>query len=132
MTSKSDFIFGYRVCNWPEYNRALVRRGSLTFWVDEQAVEGWRAASASGPRGGRPRLYADAAIACALFVKDVFHLSLRLTQGFLESVVRLIGVELPVPDYTTVCRRQAVSTCGFTRYRPTKQAPGRQPSARSS
>ena len=39
---KNDFIFKYRVRNWSEYNRALVRRGSLTFWIDEQAVSGWR------------------------------------------------------------------------------------------
>ena len=39
-------------------------------------------------------------------VKAVFHLSLRATQGFMESVVQLMGVELPVPDYTTVCKRQ--------------------------
>ena len=55
---------------------------------------------------GRPQLYADTAIECALVVKAVFHLSLRSTQGFLESVVRLMGVDLPVPDYTTVCKRQ--------------------------
>ena len=37
----------------------------------------------------------------------MFHLSLRSTQGFLESVKELMGLELPVPDYTTVSRRQA-------------------------
>ena len=51
-------------------------------------------------------LYADAAIECTLVVRAVFHLSLRATQGFLESVVQLMGVDLPVPDYTTVCKRQ--------------------------
>ena len=104
---KSDFIFRYRVRNWPEYNHALVRRGSLTFWVDEQAVRAWRDSESPGPRGGRPRIYADTAIECALVVRAVFHLSLRATQGFLESVVELMGVDLPVPDYTTVSRRQA-------------------------
>ena len=104
---KSDFIFKYRVRNWPAFNRALVRRGSLTFWVDEQAVQGWTGSEGSGPRGGRPRIYADTAIECALVVRAVFHLSLRSTQGFLESVVALMGVDLPVPDYTTVSRRQA-------------------------
>ena len=62
MASKSDFIYRYRVRNWPDYNRALVRRGSLTFWVDEQAVRSWRAATGSGPLGGRPRTDADTAI----------------------------------------------------------------------
>jgi len=103
---KSDFIFRYRVRNWPEYNRALVCRGNLTLWIDEQAVQAWRNASGSGAHGGRPRIYADTAIECALVVKAVFHLSLRATQGFLESVVKLMDIELPVPDCTTVSRRQ--------------------------
>ncbi len=55
---------------------------------------------------GRPRIYADAAFECALVVKTVFQLSLRATQGVLESVVELMGVAPPVPDYSTVCRRQ--------------------------
>ena len=96
VATKSDFILRYRVRNWLAYNRALVRRGSLTFWFDEQAVRGWRDTSRSGPRGRRPRFYADSAIECALVVKAVFHLSLRATQGFLESVVELMGVEPPV------------------------------------
>jgi hypothetical protein len=103
---RSDFIFKYRVRNWPEYNKALIRRGSLTFWVDEQAVSAWRRGGNSLGRG-RPPIYTDTAIECALVVRAVFHLSLRATQGFLESVVRLMAVDLPVPAYSTVCRRQA-------------------------
>ncbi len=103
---RSDFIFKYRVRNWPEYNKALIARGSLTFWVDEQAVSTWR--RRGGPQGrGRPRIYSDTAIECALVVRTVFHLSLRATQGFLESVVRLMEVDLPVPAYSTMGRRQA-------------------------
>jgi hypothetical protein len=103
---RSDFIFKYRVRNWPEYNRALISRGSLTLWIDEQAVSAWR--WRGSPQGrGRPRIYSNTAIECALIVKTVFHLSLRATQGFLESVVRLMRVDLPVPAYSTVSRRQA-------------------------
>jgi len=104
---KSDFVFRCRVRNWPAYNRALIRRGSLTFWVDEQAVQAWFDTAGSGALGGRSRIYADTAIECALVVRSVFHLSLRATQGFLESLVELMGVELPIPDYTTISRRQA-------------------------
>jgi hypothetical protein len=53
------------------------------------------------------QIYSNTAIECALVVRAVFHLSLRATQGFLESVVRLMEVNLPVPAYSTVCRRQA-------------------------
>ena len=103
---RSDFIFKNRVRNWSEYNKALISRGSLTLWVDEQAVSAWR--RGGGPQGrGRPQIYSDTAIECALVVRAVFHLSLRATQGFLESVVRLMEVNLPVPACSTVCRRQA-------------------------
>ena len=103
---RSGFIFRYRVRNWRQYNRALVRRGSITFWVDEQAVQSWCRERVPGARG-RSQLYTDTAIECALVVKTVFHLSLRATQGFLESVVRLMDIDLPVPDYTTICKRQS-------------------------
>jgi hypothetical protein len=33
----------YRVTNWPEYDAALVRRGSISIWFIEEAVAAWRA-----------------------------------------------------------------------------------------
>ncbi len=104
--TKNDYVFRYRVRNWRDYNRALVARDRLTFWFDEDAIAGWRNTELrSGP--GTPRIYSDTAIQCALVLKSVFHLSLRATQGFLDSVVELMKLELPVPDYSTVSRRQA-------------------------
>src|SRR5271170_4994409 len=49
----------YRVTNWPEYDAALVRRGSLTLWFTEEAVAAWRA-PATGVRGGQPIYWATA------------------------------------------------------------------------
>ncbi len=69
--NKSDFIFKYRFRNWPDYNRALVRRGSLSFWIDEPAMSGWNHQPCVGA-GGRPRVYSGAAIECALVVKTIF------------------------------------------------------------
>ncbi|AWG86254.1 transposase [Vibrio parahaemolyticus] len=28
----------YKTTNWIHYNQALVNRGSLTFWIDEEAI----------------------------------------------------------------------------------------------
>lgn len=103
---KPEFTFRYKVRNWSAYNRALVRRGQLTLWFDERAIAAWRDTTRSN-EPGRPKIYADAAIECALVLKSVFHLSLRATQGFLGSVVTLMRLELPVPDYSTMSRRQA-------------------------
>ena len=98
-------VFRYRIRNWREYNRALINRGRLTIWFDEQAVAAWRNTEpAMGP--GAPRLYADLAIECAWVFKSVYHLSLRAAQGFLSSVVELMQLNLPIPDYSTVSRRQ--------------------------
>jgi len=65
---RTDFIFKYRIRNWSEYNEALISRGSLTFWVDEQAVSAWRRRGSSQGRG-RPQIYSDTAIECALVVR---------------------------------------------------------------
>ena len=47
----NQYTFRYRVRNWSDYNRALIARGRLTFWFDEDAVAAWRNADpAQGPR----------------------------------------------------------------------------------
>jgi hypothetical protein len=98
-------VVRYRIQNWRAYNRALINRGRLTVWFDEQAIIAWRnTAPATGP--GAPRVYADLAIECALVFKAVYHLSLRAAQGLLSSVVELMQLRLPIPDYSTVSRRQ--------------------------
>jgi hypothetical protein len=102
---KSPSVFRYRIRNWPQYNRALINRGRLTVWFDDQAIAAWRNSEpAVGP--GAPRTYSDLAIECALVFKAVYHLSLRAAQGLLSSVVELMRLPLPIPDYSTVSRRQ--------------------------
>jgi len=95
----------YRICNWGEYNAALVQRGSLTLWVDEATLVDWHNHQCSG-RPGKPRLYSDLAITCMATLQVVYHLPLRATQGLLRSVVQLLGADLEVPDYSTLCRRR--------------------------
>jgi IS5 family transposase len=94
----------YRVTNWGTYDRALVARGAITLWIDEAVVAGWRAS------GGKGWLYGDAAILCALSLRAVFGLALRQTEGFLVNLTRLLGLDLPVPDHTTLSRRAATLT----------------------
>ena len=35
--------------NWPDYDRGLVRRGDIRFWIDESALEPWEAAKRRTP-----------------------------------------------------------------------------------
>lgn len=93
----------YRIRNWREYNQALVKRGSLTVWVDQQAIDAW--AHAGPNQWGAQYVYSDTAITCLLTLRAVFHLPLRATQGLGESILDLMGLALDVPHYSTLCRR---------------------------
>lgn len=96
----------YRIRNWKEYNSALVRRGSLTLWVEDGVVGRWRD-TAAPVRRGRRRFYSDLAITCALTLREVYRLPLRSTQGLVSSLLRLLGAEAPAPHYSTLSRRAA-------------------------
>ena len=93
----------FRVTNWPAYEAGLRRCGDLTLWLDEAAPEGWTAPRRTSP-GGQP-LYSELAVELVLTLRLVFHLALRQAEGFARSVLRLLGLQLPVPDHTTLSRR---------------------------
>jgi hypothetical protein len=92
-----------QVINWREYDASLCQRGSLTVWFSEAAIEGWRAAPRTTP-GGQP-WYSPLAILTALTLRAVFRLALRQTEGLIGSILQLLGLDLAVPDHTTLCRR---------------------------
>ncbi len=93
----------HRVTNSASYDAALRQRGSLTVWFTDEAVEGWRAAPRTTP-GGQP-CYSPLAILTALTLKAVFRLALRQTEGLIGSIIGLLGLELRVPDHSTLSRR---------------------------
>ena len=93
----------YRVKNWGEYEAGLRRRGDLTVWLSDEALDAWRA-TPSGKPGGQRR-YADVAIEAALTIRVVFHLPLRQTEGFLHSLAQMLDVDLPITRHCRgVCR----------------------------
>ena len=102
----------YRVRNWREYEAGLQRRGDLTLWLDEAALAAWQAPRRTTPGG--QAWYSDVAIEPVLILRLVFHLALRQAEGFVASVLRLLGLALRVPDHTTLCRRSR----GFAGRRP--------------
>ena len=93
----------YRVTNWREYESGLRRRGDVTVWFSEEAIEAWTPPK-NGRRGGQPQ-YSKLAILTALTLRVVFRLPLRQTEGFLDSLLRLMALNLKAPDHTTLSRR---------------------------
>jgi len=97
----------YRVSNWRDYDAALRNRGSLTVWFTQEALAGWRAQPRTTPGGQRQ--YSDLAIETALALRAVFRLALRQSEGLIGSIMRMLDIDLPVPDHTTLSRR----ACGL-------------------
>ena len=92
----------YRTTNWNSYNDALRRRGSLLIWLDKDMV--WLATKAGRP--GRPPVFSDAAMQFCLMVKVLFGLPLRQTTGMVASILEMAKLNWPVPDFSTLSRRQ--------------------------
>jgi hypothetical protein len=90
----------FKVQNWPAYEAGLRRRGSLTFWIEDGALEHWQ----TNGSGGQAR-YTDVAIQTSLMVRMAFKLPLRQTEGLMASVLRLMELTISAPDHTTVSRR---------------------------
>ena len=96
----------YRIRNWREYKRGLRSRGDVTIWLSEDAIAAW-VPPKNGLRGGQRR-YSNLAVRTALTLRVVFGLPLRQTEGFLDSLLRLMGLNLKAPDHTTLSRRNQI------------------------
>lgn len=105
----------YRIRNWKEYNRSLINRGSLTFWISQDLLDKWLVTERTDERG-RPVVYSEAALLAMLSLKFVFHQAGRQTVGLVTSIFQLLKVDLPVPDHSTLSRRMA----GIEVYLPLK------------
>lgn len=81
----------YRIRNWAQYNKGLVNRRSLTVWFDENAIGQWHCVTPTGERG-RPCDYSNAAIYCALTLRNLFRLPLRATEGLVCSIIELLSL----------------------------------------
>src|ERR671932_999844 len=111
----------YQVTNWPEYDRALQRRGSLTVWVTPEALAAWHPPR-TGRRGRSPH-YAEIAIETGHLLRLAFGRPWRQTEGLLRSLATLLGAGIGVPDHTTFSRRSP----GLTLARSLAQAQGTGP-----
>jgi hypothetical protein len=93
----------YKVTNWPDYNNALRRRGDFTIYFTEEAIADWRPAKTGGR--GRPQEYSNVAIETSGFIRQVFHLPLRQTEGLMNSLARVMNAAIAIPDFSSISRR---------------------------
>ena len=93
----------YRVTNWKEYEQSLCNRGSLTLWISPSVIKSWKPHTTK--RRGEQQRFSDEAIETVLSLRLIFHLPLRQTEGFVNSIFQLMKLNLAVPDHTTLSRR---------------------------
>ena len=97
----------HRVTNWRDYEDSASQSRSLTIWFTPDAIAGWKAQPRTTPGGQRQ--YSNLAIETALTLRAVFRLALRQSEGLIGSIMRMLEIDLPVPDHTTLSRR----ACGL-------------------
>ena len=98
----------YRIKNWRQYNESLVKRGSITLWLDKEATDSWYATSDKKiKKEGHPFVYSDKAIETILTLGKVYHLPLRGLEGFVQSLTAIVTLQqdIRIPDYSTYSRR---------------------------
>jgi hypothetical protein len=96
----------YRVTNWKKYNESLVKRGDITLWFAEDVLAAWEHVNGE-VKVGRPFTYSDTAIECLLALRELFQLPYRQTEGLGRSLVKLMQVEVAIPDFTSLAKRAA-------------------------
>ena len=93
-----------KISNWSQYNKSLINRGSITFWISEDVIRSWKSLKKS-QKAGRPEKYSDSAIQAICMVRFFFHLTLRSTEGFIRSLFAMMQISLPVPSYSRISKR---------------------------
>ncbi len=104
----------YRVTNWSAYDRALVARGDITCWFDQEAITQRWTPEPTGQRGA-PWRDSDGSIQTLLVLKQVFHLPSRALEGFGRSLMCSMELDLPIPDHTHLSRRARALTVQIPR-----------------
>lgn len=99
----------YAVKNWPEYEASLRNRGDLRVWIASDVADHWTIPDKRTPKGDP--IYTDLAIETVLTLRLVFYQPLRQTEGFVSSVLAFMGLDLPVPDHSTLSRRGRGLSC---------------------
>ena len=112
----------YKLSNWSEYNRALKQRGDIEVWLNQEVIKNWYEQDRVYDGAGAPKFYSDLAIVICHEIRQVYHLPLRQTEGFIHSLFCKMKLEINCPDYTTLSKRLSQLNISCPRYRKTDRA----------
>lgn len=88
---------------WKKYNRNLINRGRITFYIDQEALN---ETSQVKQKRGRPRSFSLPLIQLLLILKTQYKMPYRALEGFAKDILPLlIYKEIKLPSYSVICRR---------------------------
>jgi hypothetical protein len=94
----------FKLKNWSMYNKSLVERGNVNFWLPENIGNKWSHNIVIKQKGGQKK-YSDLSIMTCLIIRTIFNLTLRSTEGFVQSILDINYTGLKCPDYSIISRR---------------------------
>lgn len=95
----------YRLKNWSKYSNALKDRGRIDFWLDKGAIDNWYEEDQENTGSGAPRKYTDFSIIICHEIRQVYRLPLRQSEGFINSIFRMMGLNIKCPNYSVLSKR---------------------------
>lgn len=95
----------YKVSNWSDYNKALKNRGDIEIWLSQNLINHWYYDERIYDGTGSSQHYTDEAILACHELRQVYKLALRQTEGFINSLFRLMKLSITCPDYSTLSKR---------------------------
>lgn len=109
----------YKLTNWSDYNEALRQRGSIIVWLSAEAISQWYEKDRVYDGTGTPKRYSDFAIITCHEMRQVYKLPLRQSQGFIDSLFRMMRLPLDCPDFSTLSKRLSELNITTPRYKKT-------------
>ena len=91
--------------DWSHYNESLKNRGDVTIWLSEDVINQWYEQGRIYDGTGTPNLYTDMSILTVHEIRQVFKLPLRQCEGFINSLFKLMNIDLQCPSYSVMSKR---------------------------
>jgi len=109
----------YKLSNWSEYSDALRRRGEIDVWLSDEAISLWYEKERVYDGTGAPKRFSDFAIITCHEIRQVYRLPLRQTEGFINSLFRIMNIPLVCPDFSCLSKRLSKLGIKVPKYKKT-------------
>ena len=106
----------YKLKNWSKYSNALKDRGRIDFWLDQDAIDNWYEEDQENTGSGAPRQYTDFSITICHEIRQVYRLPLRQSEGFINSILRIMRLDIKCPNYSVLSKRLLKLNIACPRY----------------